>query len=142
MTKDKITAKWLGKMAFEGTVNGHKITIDAEPHVGGENKGARPKSLMLLALGGCTGMDVISILGKMRVDVTSLNIIVEGELTEEYPKYYHTMNVVYEFTGKDLPPDKIQKAVKLSEERYCGVTAVYKEAVKIKSEIKIINDHD
>ena len=141
MTKDKITAKWLGNMAFEGIVSGHKITIDAEPHVGGENKGARPKSLMLLALGGCTGMDVISILRKMRVEVTDLNIIVEGELTEEYPKYYHTMHVVYEFTGKDLPLDKLQKAVKLSEERYCGVSVVYREAVKMTSEIKIIENH-
>ena len=113
MTKDKVTAKWLGNMAYEGVVSGHKITIDAEPHVGGENKGARPKSLMLLALVGCTGMDVISILKKMRVDVTNLNVFVEGELTVEHPRYYHTMHVIYEFTGKNLPLEKLRKAVKL-----------------------------
>ena len=140
MGKDKVTAKWLGNMAFEGVVSGHRITVDAEPHVGGENLGARPKTLMLLALGGCTGMDVISILKKMRIEVKNLNVIVEGELTEEYPKYYHRMHVTYEFTGKNLPLDKLQKAVKLSEEKYCGVTAVYKKAVDISSEIKIIEE--
>ncbi len=136
--KDVITAKWLGNLAFEGSVGGHKITIDAGRSGGGEDRGARPKSLMLLALAGCTGIDVISILKKMRVEVENLNITVEGNLTEEYPKYYHSMHVIYEFTGKNLPPDKLQKAVELSEEKYCGVSAVYKKAVKMTSEIKII----
>ncbi len=139
MTKDKVTTKWLGNMAFEGLVSGHKIIIDAEPHVGGENRGARPKSLMLLSLGGCTGMDVISILKKMRVEVTDLNVIVEGELTEDHPKHYHTIHVIYEFTGKNLSPEKLQKAVELSEEKYCGVSVVYKKAVKITSEIRVVN---
>ncbi len=140
MVKDKVTVKWLGNMAFEGEVSGHKITIDAESHVGGEDKGARPKPLMLPALGGCTGMDVISILRKMRVDVTGLNVVVDAEITKEHPKYYHTMHVVYEFTGNDLPLEKLRKAVKLSEERYCGVSIVYREAVKMTSQIKIIEN--
>lgn len=139
MAKESVTTTWIGKMAFEGIVSGHKITIDAEPHAGGENLGARPKTLMLLALGGCTGMDVISILRKMRVEVEKFNVIVEGELTEEYPKHYHKMHVIYEFTGKDLPMDKLEKAVKLSEEKYCGVSAVYKKAVTVTSEIRLIN---
>lgn len=138
MAKDTVNTTWLGKMAFEGAVSGHKIIIDAEPHVGGENRGARPKPLMLLALGGCTGMDVVSILQKMKVGIEKFNVIVEGELTDEYPKYYHKMHVIYEFTGKDLPLDKLEKAVKLSEEKYCGVSAVYKKAITITSEIKVI----
>jgi putative redox protein len=138
MAKEIVTTKWLGNMAFEGSVSGHKITIDAEPHVGGENRGARPKPLMLLALGGCTGMDVISILGKMRVDVEKFNVYVEGELTDDYPKHFSKMHVIYEFTGKDLPLDKLQKAVSLSEEKYCGVSAVYKKVIEMTSEIKII----
>lgn len=138
MATERVTTKWLGKMAFEGEVSGHKIIIDAAPGVGGENSGARPKPLMLLALGGCTGMDVISILKKMRVEVEDLNIIVEAETTEDYPKYYHSMHVIYEFTGKDLPLDKLQKAVELSEERYCGVSAVYKTKIRMTSEIKMI----
>jgi len=141
MTKDKISAKWLGKMAFEGEVSGHKITIDAEPHVGGENKGARPKPLMLLALGGCTAMDVISILQKMRVEVQDFKVHVEGDLTEEHPKHFYKIHTIYEFKGRDLPLDKIKKAINLSEERYCGVTAVYRKVIQMTSEIKIIDNH-
>jgi putative redox protein len=135
--KESVTTKWLDKMAFETEVNGHKIIIDAEPGVGGEDRGPRPKLLMLSALGGCTAMDVISILKKMRVDPEGFNVTVEGDLTEEYPKHFFKMHVIYEFTGKDLPLDKLQKAVALSEEKYCGVSAVYKKAMGITSEIKV-----
>jgi putative redox protein len=138
MAKDLVETKWIGNMAFEGIMGGHKIIIDAESHVGGENRGPRPKPLMLLALGGCTGMDVISILKKMRIDVDSFTVYVEGDLTEDYPKHYNRMHVIYEFIGKNLPLDKLQKAVSLSEERYCGVSAVYKKVVNMTSEIKII----
>jgi putative redox protein len=136
--KEIITTKWINNMAFETEVNGHKIILDAVSEVGGENRGPRPKPLMLSALGGCTGMDVISILKKMRVDVEKFSVIVEGDLTEEQPKYFYKMHVIYEFTGSDLPLDKIQKAVSLSEERYCGVSALYKKAIELTTEIKII----
>ena len=138
MAKESVTTKWLSNMAFETEVSGHRIVIDADPGVGGENRGPRPKPFMLAALGGCTAMDVISILGKLRVEVDSFNVIVEGDLTEEYPKHFYKMHVIYEFTGKNLPLDKLQKAVSLSEEKYCGVSAVYKKALELTSEIKII----
>ena len=125
-------------MAFETEINGHKIIIDAEPDVGGEDLGPRPKPFMLAALGGCTAMDVISILKKMRVEVKSLNVKVEGELTEEYPRRFYKMHVTYELEGDDLPMDKVKKAVALSEDRYCGVSAVYKDALELTSEIRII----
>lgn len=137
MVKEIVTTKWLSNMAFESEVNGHKIVIDAESEVGGEDRGPRPKPFMLLSLGGCTGMDVISILKKMRVDVKEFNVKVEGELTEEHPKHFNKIHVVYEFTGKDLPMDKLKKAVELSEERYCGVSAVYKKTMAMTSEIVI-----
>ena len=124
-------------MAFESEINGHKIIIDATPDVGGNDLGPRPKPFMLAALGGCTAMDVVSILTKMRVDFKSLNVIVEGSLTEEHPRHYNKMHVIYEVEGKDLPMDKIQKAVSLSAERYCGVTAVYKKVIELSSEIRI-----
>jgi putative redox protein len=138
MAKEIVNTRWLSNMAFEGEVNGHKIVIDAVPEVGGEDRGPRPKPFMLLALGGCTAMDVISILKKMRVEVNSFNVRVEGELTEEHPKHFIKMHVVYEFTGHDLPMDKLQKAVELSEERYCGVSATYRKAMEMTSEIKIL----
>ncbi|MBK7133538.1 MAG: OsmC family protein [Bacteroidales bacterium] len=137
MSKETVNTRWLKNMAFETEVSGHKFTMDAGHQVGGENLGPRPKPLMLAALGGCTGMDVISILGKMRVEVDSFNVVVEGELTEEHPKHFTKMHVIYEFTGKNLPLDKLKKAVELSEERYCGVSATLKKALVLTTEIKV-----
>ena len=111
-------------MAFEADVYGHKIMLDASEAGGGENRGPRPKPLLLAALAGCTGMDVVSILKKMRVEVEAFNVVVEGDLTEEHPKQYAKMHIIYEFKGKDLPMDKLEKAINLSEERYCGVSAM------------------
>ena len=135
--REEVNTRWIDKMAFETEINGHKLIIDADPDVGGENSGPRPKPFMLAALGGCTAMDVISILKKMRVEVKSLNVKVEGELTEEHPKRFDKMHVTYEIEGDDLPIDKVKKAVTLSEERYCGVSALYKEVIELTSEIVI-----
>ncbi len=135
--KEKVTVEWVSNMAFEADVKGNKIMLDAEPNVGGGKRGAPPKPLMLVALGGCTGMDVISILKKMRVDIEGFKVSVEGELTGEHPRYFNKMHVIYEFTGKNLPLDKLQKAISLSEEKYCGVSAVYNKVMQITSEIKI-----
>ena len=137
--KETVSTRWLDNMSFESEINGHKIIIDAKPEVGGQDRGPRPKTLMLAALGGCTSMDVISILKKMRVEVKSLNVIVEGELSEDHPRRFQKMHVIYEVEGKDLPLDKIEKAVSLSEEKYCGVNAVYREAVELSSEIRLIS---
>ena len=139
MEKQQVKINWLENMAFEADVNGHKITLDASETVGGENRGPRPKPLMLTALAGCTGMDVVSILKKMRVELEEFNVIVEGDITEEHPKQFYKMNVIYEFKGNDLPLEKLKKAVSLSEERYCGVSALYKKAIEITSEIKIMS---
>ena len=134
--KNKVDVNWAGDMAFEATVNGHSIMIDAVEAVGGKDRGPRPKPLLLLSLGGCTGMDVVSMLKKVRVEFQGLNIEVEGELTEEHPKYYHTLTIIYTFKGKDLPMDKLEKAVSLSQERYCGVTAMLNKAAKIEHRIE------
>jgi putative redox protein len=139
MSTEKISVNWLENMAFEAEVNGHKIIIDAAEPVGGENRGPRPKPLMLVALAGCTGMDVVSILKKMRVEVDAYAVHVEGDLTEEHPKQFYQMRIVHEFKGNDLPMDKLEKAVNLSEERYCGVSAMYKKAIGITTEIRIVN---
>ena len=137
MAKQEVQVSWLENMAFEAEINGHKIILDASEEVGGENRGPRPKPFLLTALAGCTGMDVVSILGKMRVNLDGFNVIVEGDLTEEHPKQFYKMNVIYEFAGKDLPLEKLQKAVSLSEERYCGVSAMFRKSIEITSEIRI-----
>jgi len=138
MAKQEVKVNWLENMAFEAEINGHKIVLDAAEGVGGENRGPRPKPLMLTALAGCTGMDVVSILKKMRVELEDFNVTVEGDLTEEHPKQFSKMNVIYSFKGKDLPLEKLKKAVSLSEEKYCGVSALYKKVIEVTSEIKII----
>jgi len=137
--KQAISMNWLNDMAFETSVNGHKIVIDASEEHGGHNLGPRPKAFMLVSLAGCTGMDVVSILKKMRVDYKSLEIVVEGDTAEEHPKKFLTMKVIFNFTGENLPLDKIQKAVDMSRDKYCGVYASYKESIKIEHEINLKN---
>lgn len=136
--KHSIKTEWKGGLAFEADVNGHKVMMDANEEAGGNNSGPSPKKLMLVALSGCTGMDVVSILKKMRVDIEKCNIEVQGDVTEDHPKQYFKMHVIYEFTGKNLPMEKLEKAVKMSEETYCGVEALYRKAIEVTSEIHVI----
>ena len=138
LDKHSIRTEWKGGLAFEADVNGHKVRMDAPVDGGGENSGVGPKKLQLVALSGCTGMDVVSILQKMRIDIEKVNIEVQGDVTDEHPKHYNKMHVIYEFTGKNLPLDKLEKAVKMSEETYCGVEALYRKAIEVSSEIKVI----
>lgn len=118
-------------MTFEAESEGHKMILDASADSGGRNLGFRPKPLMLIALAGCTGMDVISILSKMRVKIDSFDVKVTATESEDFPKRYTQMHLTYQFWGEDLPYDKLEKAINLSQEKYCGVLAVYKQAVSI-----------
>ncbi|MFA6126377.1 MAG: OsmC family protein [Bacteroidales bacterium] len=133
----KISVVWKGNMAFEAQVEGYKIMMDALPASGGQNQGPTPKPLLMASLGGCTGMDVISLARKMRQEVESLEIHLSGQVTEEHPMHYESIHLIYEFKGKDLDAEKLQKAIDLSQEKYCGVAATLKGAVKITFEILI-----
>ena len=136
--KEKIDCSWKDGMTFEAEVNGFKLTLDAVENVGGRDLGPRPKPLTLVSLGGCTAMDVISILKKMRVEPDYFNVSVEGELTDEHPKYYHKIHTIYEFRGDDLPMQKLEKAINLSQDRYCGVTAMLIKVAQMTHEIRIL----
>jgi len=136
---NKVEVTWTGNMAFEANVNGFKIALDADESVGGHNSGPRPKPLTLASLGGCTGMDVVSILKKMRIEPEYFNVSVDGELTEEHPKYYHKIHIRYEFRGENLDMEKLEKAVSLSQERYCGVSELLKKGATITSDIIILD---
>lgn len=135
--KHSVKTIWKGDMVFEADVNGHTLIMDAPDEAGGHDKGPRPKPLMLVALAGCTGMDVVSMLKKMRVEIDGFSILVEGDLTDEPPKHYRKMKVIYAFTGKDLPMEKIKKAVVMSREKYCGVSYVYRQVMEVDYEIRI-----
>lgn len=131
----KITSDWKGEMAYEVETVGGKINLDATPDENGNAKGITPKYLMLVALAGCTSMDVTSLLEKMRAQVADFKVEVEGELTEEHPKYYHKVTLIYSFKGDDLQKDKIEKAVKLSVDRYCGVYEMFRQFAEVNYEI-------
>jgi len=135
--KMSVTADWLDGMAFSVNVLGHNLIIDTPISVGGQNRGPSPKPLMLVALAGCTGMDVIFMLQKMRVPVEKFRLIVQGDLTSEHPKHFYKMHIIYEFTGKNLPPEKLRQAIELSQEKYCGVSATLKKALTLTWEIKV-----
>ena len=139
MMKNVVEAKWTKNMSFDVEVNDHIITIDADERVGGENRGPRPKALLLAGLAGCTGMDVVSILKKMRVTPDDFNITTEAEQSEKHPKIYTKIHLIYTFKGNKLPLDKIEKAINLSQERYCGVTAMLSKAAELTHEIVIID---
>lgn len=132
----KIELSWKGEMLFESVAPEGSVMIDAAEDAGGQGKGLRPKALMLTSLAGCTAMDVISLLKKMRAEVADFKIEVEANLTEEHPKHYDKVKVTYLFFGKDFQKDKIQKAVNLSVDSYCGVMHMFRQFADVSIEIK------
>jgi len=135
MASNTITTVWKENMVFESdNPSGETLFIDA-PDEGIENKGLRPKALMLSSLAGCSGLDVVSLLKKMRAEVNDFKMVVHGELTEEHPRYYHKVVIEYHFYGSDLQEDKINKAVKLSVDQYCGVMEMFRQFAKVSTEV-------
>lgn len=127
-------------MAFESTnPSGLDLKIDASPDDGGEGKGFRPKALMLSGLAGCSGLDVASLIKKMKLDVETFRIETIANLTDEHPKYYDKVVVEYHFHGSNLNEDKLRKAVDLSVEKYCGVMEMFRRFAEM--ETKIVFHH-
>ena len=125
-------------MHFTTEVNGHLLHLDADAEVGGSDAGPRPKPLILVALAGCTGMDVASLLAKMRVEYRNLAVDVEADLTEEHPKTYHTFRVKYSLNAAEKDREKIEKAINLSKDRYCGVSALLGKGAEIHYKLDIL----
>jgi len=124
----QVTTKWLGEMRFESTnPSGHNLFIDAGEENGGKGEGYRPKALMLSGLAGCSGLDVASLIKKMKLEVEDFKIDIDANLTEEHPKYYDKVSVNFHFYGNDLNKKKLQKAVDLSVEKYCGVMEMFRQ---------------
>ena len=125
-----------GPMAFEGlSESGHRIIMDASEEVGGENRGVRPMELVLLSLGGCTGMDVVSILRKMRVTYTAFEIEIDADRVLTHPKVYERLMLRYRLEGERASSDQIIRAVKLSQEKYCSVSAMLARTAEVLVEI-------
>lgn len=138
MVKNIITTKWKQKSQFEtDNPSGHELTMFDKSQDNGDVVGFAPKALMLSSLAGCSGLDVVSLLEKMRADVAEFKIDVTAELTEEHPQFYNKVKVDYHFTDGDLQPEKIQKAVNLSVTKYCGVMEMFRQFAEVEIEIHL-----
>ena len=125
--KNTITTEWKGGMTFESNnPSGISVVMDTAIEGTDHRNGLAPKAMMLSSLAGCTGLDVVFVLDKMRVTDYTFKMVVIGELTDEHPKYYHKVELQYHFNGKDLDESKFQKAVDLSVNKYCGVMEMFR----------------
>lgn len=128
MSTHNVTTTWKGKMQFESTnPSGETVLINAGEENGGEGAGLRPKAMMLSALAGCSGLDVASLIEKMKLEVADFKIETSANLTEEHPKIYEQVTVEYHFYGANLNEAKLQRAVDLSVEKYCGVMEMFRK---------------
>jgi putative redox protein len=119
-------------MSFTGLADsGHGVLMDTVATVGGNNSAATPKELVLHALGGCTGMDVVSILRKMRVAPASFAVHIEADMEAEAPKPFKSAHLDYRFEGQGLPLESLQRAVTLSQDKYCSVSHMLRKAFPI-----------
>lgn len=132
MTTHKVNTQYMGGMAFEAVQDDQMVRMDAAVEVGGQNSGFRPKQLLLASLMGCTGMDVESLLVKMRVEHSHFSMSVEADLSDEHPKQYTEIRLTYSIKVKSEDHDKVEKAVTLSQERYCGVSAMLNKVCPVK----------
>lgn len=133
----KVELTWEGDMLFESNGPGGTVMVDSISD-DKENKGLSPKALMLTALAGCGGLDVVSLLKKMRAEVDDIKIDVTADLTDEHPRIYKNVVLTYYFFGSDFKKDKIQKAVDLSKEKYCGVLEMFRGFTDVDIKIEYI----
>jgi putative redox protein len=139
MLQAKVT--YVNGLQFIGTASsGHAIVMDGSPDVGGQNTGLRPMELLLVGLGGCSGMDVISILKKKRQDVTGFEMNVKGEKAEDYPKKFKEISIEFVVKGRNISEEAVKRAVDLSMDKYCSVKATLEGVAKINFSYKIIQE--
>jgi putative redox protein len=137
-TLHQISTAFVGGMAFDTVIDGHTIRLDTKTTGGGNNSGPSPKPLLLSALAGCTGMDIVSLLNKMKVNFDQFSIQTKAELTDEHPRVYASAEVIYKIKIAETERTKMEKAVNLSKEKYCGVSAMLGKAFPIKFSIEYL----
>ena len=134
-----ISVKWIDGMLMVGqSDSGHAIVMDGPPEIGGENLGVRPMEMLLLGMTGCTVIDVVSTLKKMREDVVDCQTQVSADRSEEYPKVFTNIHVHFVLRGKQLNPLKVDKAIKLSAEKYCSASIMIGKTAIITHDYEII----
>lgn len=134
---------WIKGMSFTGTADsGFTVPLGTDPAVGGDNDGFRPIELMLVSLAGCTAMDVISILKKKRQDVTAFDVQVHADRTHDHPKVFTQIEIRYVLRGRNLDPTAVQRAIELSETKYCPAQAMLSKVAPIKLAVEIVEETD
>lgn len=123
----KTTTIWKQNMAFDSELEGHHISIDGGTDTAGKRLGFGPKALLLTGLAGCSGIDVVDILKKMKVKFSKLTISAEAEQTEEHPRVFKDITLVYTSDVSETDKDKLIRAIELSVDKYCGVAAMLKK---------------
>jgi len=137
----KVEVDWKGGKAFEAIADsGHKVMMDASPAVGGENRGSRPMELLLMGLGGCSSIDVTMMLEKSRQNVSDCKAVIEAERADAVPAVFTSIHVHFIVTGKGLSDKHVERAVKLSAEKYCSASIMLAKAVKITHDFEIIEE--
>jgi len=135
----KVITKWVEALAFDATADsGHTVRIDTSVEGGGLGSGMNPKKMLLGSLSGCSGMDVVDILTKMKVAFNKLEIEAEAEQTEEHPKVFKFINMVYRVDAVTDDLDKVKRAVALSHDKYCGISAMLAKHCTINYTIVLI----
>lgn len=125
-------------MRFAGAGwSGHEVVMDAAAESGGKDSGARPMELLLVGLAGCTGMDVVSLLRKMRVPFDGLEFNISADKSEDHPSVFTAIRMEYVVRGRGVDPEKVQKAINLSQERYCSVSAMLKKACPVEYSFRV-----
>lgn len=131
----RIQAEWKGKMKFTGIgQNGHTVLMDAGAEAGGEDAGIRPMEMILMGLAGCTGIDIALILGKMREQTTAFSLEVEGDRRETEPRSFTDIRIIYRLQG-ELRPANVERAIRLSQEKYCSVSNGLKATLSFAYEV-------
>ena len=139
MATKKAFVKQVRGITFVGkTDSNHWITMDGPESFGGSDAGIRPKELLMLSLGGCTGSDVASILGKKKIKLDGFEMNISADVAEEHPQVFTKMHLEYVFYGKNLPEKDIERAIELSLTKYCSVTAMLQKAMPIEHSYKIV----
>jgi len=134
-----ISVKWIDGMLMVGkSDSGHAIVMDGPPEIGGENLGVRPMEMLLLGMAGCTMIDVVSTLKKMREDIVDCQTQVSADRAEEYPKVFTNIHVHFVLKGNQLNPSNVDKAIKLSAEKYCSASIMIGKTATITHDYEII----
>jgi len=130
--------KWVENLKFIGQApSGHSIAMDGPVESGGENSAIKPGEMTLVALGGCTAIDVVSILKKMKVGYDSFEVVVDAEEADDYPRVWTKLHLKYIFKGKNIDESKVKKAIELSQDKYCSVSAMLRESAELTWEYEI-----